>query len=111
MMKKHFMEFVRHVGWLRLVLYVLALSVVILRPAPGTPGDYHGFALARTVLVPTLTPLVFMGLLLDVMMSLVLRSDADGAARLRYRTAIISDLSVALLVVVVWIPYFRALGQ
>lgn len=103
--------FVRQVGWLRVGLYTLALLSVVFRPQPGGEVVYEGWAIATTLLIPTLSPLIFMGLLLDVLMTLVLRADKTGAERRRYRTVLVSDLIMVVIMAIAWVPFFRALGQ
>lgn len=99
----------RRLGPLRLTLLAAAVLVIVFAPAPGTKAVYHGWALARTVLLPVLAPLVVMLLLLDALMARVFLSEAEGGARLRLRTAVWANLVVALAVVLYWLPYFIAL--
>lgn len=103
------LRWARRLGPLRLTLLAAAVLVVVFAPAPGTPAVYHGWALARTVLLPVLAPLVVMVLLLDALMARVFLSDAEGEARLRLRAAVRADLLAALAVVLYWLPYFMAL--
>jgi len=99
----------RQLGGLRVALGVLALVVVLLRPAAGTPV-YEGWALVATVLVPTLAPLIFLGLLLDLLMSRVMMIDASGAQRGHYRMVLWADFMLAALLAIAWAPFFMALG-
>ena len=55
-------------------------------------------------------PMVFMGLLLDALMSRVWMVDTEGLERKRFKTIMIIDLFVAMLLIVAWLPYFLAIG-
>ncbi|BAU46930.1 hypothetical protein SVA_0348 [Sulfurifustis variabilis] len=104
------LRWARRLGPLRIALLAAAVLVVVFAPAPGTKAVYHGWGLARTVLMPVLAPLVVMLLLLDALMARVFLSDAEGEARARLRTVVWINLLVALALVLYWIPYFYALG-
>ncbi|NIP74079.1 MAG: hypothetical protein GWO16_14150 [Gammaproteobacteria bacterium] len=104
------MSYLRQLGALRLGLLGLAIVVLVLRPESGAKVSYEGWRMVPTLLVPTLAPLVFLGLLLDALMTRVLMSDVWGVERRRLRRAVTTDLVVALLVGLVWVPFFLALG-
>lgn len=84
------------------------LALVVLRPAPGTPPAYAGWEMIPTLVFPALVPLFLMVLLLDAIMGAVLLASRPGE-RLRYRTVIGVDLGMALLLVLWWWEYFRAI--
>ncbi len=102
-------RWVADLGVLRLLLLFVALLGLLLIPAPGTRAVYSGWALATTVLVPVLVPMLFLLLLLDALMARVFMSDTAGAARKRWRTVITINLVVAALLLIRWLPYFAAL--
>lgn len=99
----------RELGPLRLGLLFFAVLAIVLMPAPGTPAVYSGWPLVRTVLVPVLAPFLFLVLLLDALMARVFLTDAEGAARRRYKTAIIINLLAAAILLIRWLPHFAAL--
>jgi hypothetical protein len=96
-------------GALRIMLVILALALLFAAPAPGTRPDYHGWGMVPTLIVPTLVPIVFMVLLLDVMMSAVFMVDKRGPERARLKYIIFLQLLIAATLMVVWYPYFRAI--
>lgn len=102
---------VLQLGALRIGLLLLAILTMALRPEAGTKVIYEGWPMVPTLLVPALAPLVFLGLLLDAMMTRVLMSDKEGAERARLRRAVTADLLVALAQGLVWVPFFMALGK
>ena len=93
---------------MRQMLLFGALVLVILRPAPGTPPVYAGWDMVPTLLAPAIMPLLFMVLLLDAIMGAVQLSSQPEARR-RYQTVIGVDLGMALLLVLWWGPFFRAI--
>ena len=101
-------DWARELGALRLGLLFFAVLAVVLIPAPGTPAVYTGWPLVRTVLVPVLAPVLFMVLLLDALMARVFLTDAAGAARRRYKAAIVVNLLAAAILLIRWLPYYAA---
>lgn len=99
----------RELGPLRGTLLLCVLLALVLIPAPGTRAMYNGWPLVTTVLVPVLTPLLFMLLMLDVLMARVFLSDAEGDARRRLKTAMVINLLAAALLVIRWLPYYAAI--
>ena len=96
-------------GALRILLVVLSLVLLFARPSPGTRPVFHGWGMTPTLIVPTLMPIVFMVLLLDVMMSAVFMLDKRGAERARLKYIVFLELLLAVTLMVVWYPYFRAI--
>jgi len=98
-------------GPLRLMLSLLAIIAIGLTPQPGTLPVYTGWELFHTLIIPVMAPLVFMGLMLDTLMSGVFIIDKQGAERKRYITAIVVNVLLAVVIVIRWLPYFQALGK
>lgn len=105
------MKILRQLGSLRVGLGVLALAVVLLRPAAGGAPVYEGWAVVPTLLVPTLAPLIFLGLVLDMLMTRVLMTDTQGGERGRYRTVLWTDFVLVALLALAWVPFFMTLGN
>ena len=96
-------------GTLRTMLVLTALALLFIAPAPGTRPDYHGWGIIPTLIVPTLTPIVFMVLLLDAMMNAVFMVDKRGAERARHKSIVFLQLLLTATLMAVWYPYFRAI--
>ena len=96
---------VKRLGPMRIALALMAVVLVILVPWPGF-DDESAFGVFRSVVVPTLSPILFMVLMLDVLMSRVHMVDAEGDARDRYRSIIRFELLVALVLMLSWLPFF-----
>src|SRR5205085_7750756 len=75
------MRWAQALGPLRLALLAFALVVLALMPAPGVKAAFAGWAMIPTVVLPVLAPLVFLGLLLDALMSSVFLIDAVSLRR------------------------------
>ncbi len=101
--------FWRNVGVMRIGLAVVALTLMAFSPSPGTPADYVGWGLWRTVIFPVLAPILLQVLLLDALMARVFMAGHTGQARLRYRRILILNLLLSAALTLWWLPYFLAL--
>jgi len=99
----------QQLGVLRVLLLACVVLAVAFAPAPGTPADYHGWQIARTVLLPVLAPMLLMLLLLDALMTRVFMSDAQHAERRRLRFLMLLNLTLAIGLTLYWLPYYKAL--
>jgi len=96
-------------GVMRVALLVLAASVMILSPKPGTPVVLEGTGVLSTLIAPSLAPIVFMVLMLDALMGRVLMTDTSGAKRMHYRRIVATNLAAGILLFLWWTPYFAHL--
>lgn len=94
---------------LRVMLAILALLLSIFSPAAGTSANYEGIAVLQTLIMPALTPLIFMVLLLDALMNRVWLIDAKGDDVVKFRNIMRVDLLLVAIIFIVWIPYFIAI--
>lgn len=99
----------RDLGVLRLALIALAFADMAFAPAPGTEAVYSGWSMVPTLIAPVMAPILLQVLLLDALMARVMLGSASGAKRLRYRRVVITNLVVALLLLLRWLPYFVVL--
>jgi hypothetical protein len=104
-------QFLSQLGVLRVTLLVLALLTVVLRPTPGAEAVYEGWSFARTVLLPALAPLLFMGVMFDALMARVMMVDKVEAQRQRYRRIAWVSFGTGVLLLLFWIPYFIGLWR
>lgn len=102
-------QVVARYGVLRALLAVAGLLLVVFATQPGTIPVYAGWPLVVTVLVPVLSPIIFMLLLLDALMSRVWMIDKQGDEYLRLRTAVMINLLLAAGLLLFWAPYYLAL--
>lgn len=101
--------FAAELGVLRVALACVTLTAVVLATPPGTEAVYSGWDFVLTVLLPVLVPLILMVLLLDTMMSAIFMLEKQIDERLRYRRIMITNLSLVVLLVLRWLPFFMAL--
>jgi len=102
-------SFVARLGPLRAVLLCAAIVLLVMVPTPGARAVYEGWGLVTSVLLPVLAPLMFMGLLLDALMTRIFAGDAEGAARSQLRTVSWVNLAIAVVLLLRWLPYYTAL--
>ncbi|UCE88553.1 MAG: hypothetical protein JSW10_09420 [Pseudomonadota bacterium] len=98
----------RQLGPLRVFMALVAALLVLFAPGSGDVEVYEGFGMVRTVLIPALTPIVFMLLMLDALMSRVMMGERGEGDRRRYRNIIRFNLVVGMLLLVSWLPFFLA---
>lgn len=101
--------FLKDFGILRILLVLMAIIVIILRPAPGSDAARSGLEMIPTLVAPAMTPLVFMVLMFDFMMCRIRMS--DELVRNKFRTIGYIELAIALLLLIIWLPYFLAIGR
>ena len=91
---------------LRVVLAIFAILIAVFAADAGTKSSYEGTQVILTLVLPALTPLIFLVLLLDALMNRVWLIDASGTDSTKYRNLIRIDLLLAALIFIRWIPYF-----
>jgi len=95
---------------LRLILALLAVASMLLAPPAGTRIVMEGWPLYTTLIIPSLTPLIFFGLLLDALMGRVRLADSTGTEIRRYRSIVWTDLVLTAGLVIAWYPLMSSLG-
>jgi hypothetical protein len=108
-MLKKIVQLLLAFGVLRLSLVVLVLVDMSARPIPGTTPDYEGAHAVVGMIASAMAPILFMLLLLDAIMTLVYMSSMAAERKPRYRVILFVNLALALILLVYWLPYFRAL--
>jgi hypothetical protein len=93
-------------GTLRILLQALALLIVLLMPFADVSLPPHGWGLLFGSVLPAAAPMVIMVLMLDALMCLVLKSDADAVRRSRLNFALGMNLLVTGLLLLTWVPVF-----
>lgn len=96
-------------GVLRLMLAALVLILAALVPFAGEPIEYEGWKAIPTLIAPVIAPIVFMGVLLDLLMARVWITEADAGLRRRLNGITILDLVLVAVLLVSWGSYFREL--
>lgn len=96
---------VRRIGPLRFMLQFLAFIFIFLSQSVGTRMVYAGWEFMSTVIVPALIPLIFFGMLLELMMSTVFMLDAEEPdKKARYRTIVKIDVMLIVGLLLFWVP-------
>jgi hypothetical protein len=82
---------------------------MLLRPELGTYAARSGWEIIPTLVTPAMTPLIFMVLMFDFMMCRIRMSDEN--VRDKFRRIGNIELATALLLLILWLPYFLAIGR
>ena len=96
---------------MRFVLLMFAVLTLVLRPMADADVVYSGWPMVTTLLVPVLVPLFFMLILLDALMAAVWKSESVEQEKQRYTFILRLNLSTAVILLLVWLPYYIALGR
>ena len=102
-----FVQVLRAIGPLRYALIFAVLVSFILRPELGTKLTYEGWHIVTSLLVPVITPILFMLLLLDAIMCMVYRSDKSDQIKSRYLKIVLLNLALAIGLLSYWWPFYK----
>ena len=91
---------------MRVVLYLMAISSLILKAEIGTPVSYEGWQMIETVFLPVMAPLLIMVTLLDSIIASIWLTQTTGDEKNRYKLILTCNLSMVILMLSIWIPYF-----
>ncbi len=99
-------------GPLRIMLSVLVLALTLFPTPPDAQTGYGtGWEILTTLLAPAIVPIVYMGLLLDMLMTRIWISSAQGAERRRLKGILIFETLLAIAMLVAWLPFFLSIGK
>jgi len=109
-MKNKINQFIKDAGPIRLILYFFAVIAVVLKPDNSTEMSLEGLQFIPTLVLPVIAPLLVTGFFLDILMSRIYSSEQPEDIKQKFRTIIYIDLSFAILLLVLWVPYMLAMG-
>ena len=101
--------FFRDMGPLRGMMAVVVLILVLSAPAALTPASAYGWSVLPTVVAPALFVIFIFVLPLDVVMTLVFRSDKEGEERARLSKVLVIDVVLTAALALSWTPYILSL--
>ena len=96
---------------MRVALIVMVLLSIVFKPAPGTELVYEGWPIVNTLLIPVFAPILLMLLWLDSLIAKLWSSQTEGKEQARYKMILRINLSLSLIFILVWVPYFQALSE
>ena len=102
-------EKLKQLGVLRLLLIFAAIIFSGLAPEPGTVAERSGWEMIPTLIAPALAPLILMVLLFDFMMCRIRMSDGQNYKRFRFISYV--ELVAVILFLLIWLPFFLAIGK
>lgn len=98
----------KELGELRIMLVGAALFTIALVPfTTGGEVRLEGLGLLPDVLAPVVGIILVFVLLLDMLMSRVFMGSLDKVQGKRFRTAILVEGVVLVLMIASWYPYFK----
>jgi len=90
---------------LRVLLVGCVIALIALGPFSGGAVRLEGIALFTTLVAPVSFAVFVFVLPLDMMMTLVFMSDAEGAKRSALKRVLITEGVLLLLMVLAWLPF------
>ena len=103
-------SFLHNLRPMRVVLICTVLISIIFKPVPGTEILYEGWPVFSTLLLPVFSPILLMLLWLDSLIAKMWSTQTEGDEQKRYKMILRIDLSLSIIFIIVWYPYFRALS-
>ena len=100
------MQRIAGMGALRLMLLALALLNLVLMPFADASLPPEGWGMLFGMVLPAAAPIVVMVLMLDALMCLVLKNDAEPARRSQLNFALGVHLLFIGLLLLTWVPVF-----
>ena len=95
---------------MRVLLILAVLIAIVFKPAPGTELLYEGWAVFNTLLLPVLSPILLMLLWLDSLIAKLWSTQTEGKEQKRYKMILRINLTLSIIFIIVWYPYFKALA-
>ena len=103
-------KLVSSIGPLRFMLHALTLIFILLSLFVGDTVYYTGWRMLSSLVVPALIPIIFFGMLLELMMSTVFLIDAEEVEKkTRFKTIIKIDLLLVAGLLLFWVPVLMRL--
>ena len=96
---------------MRVILLLIVLISIVFRPAPGTEIVYEGWPVFSSLLLPVFSPILLMLLWLDSLIAKLWSTQTEGKEQKRYKMILRTNLILSLIFILVWYPYFKALGD
>lgn len=96
---------------MRVFLLSMVLISIIFKPVPGTEIVYEGWPVFSTLLLPVFSPILLMLLWLDSLIAKLWSTQTEGEEQKRYKMILRINLSASVIFILLWYPYFKALGD
>lgn len=104
-------SFLQDLRPMRVILILSVLISIIFKPLPGAEIVYEGWPVFSTLLLPVLSPILLMLLWLDSLIAKLWSTQTEGKEQKRYKMILWINLSLSIIFILVWWPYFRALTE
>ncbi len=96
-------------GVLRLLLVGASVLLIVTGPFSGGPVELRGLAVYTSLLAPVAYAVFVFVLPLDMMMTRIFMSDAEGERRRVLTRVLITEAVLLVLLVLAWLPFMIGL--
>ena len=96
---------------MRVLLLLTVLISILFKPLPGTEIVYEGWPMFSSLLLPVFSPILLMLLWLDSLIAKLWSTQTEGKEQKRYKMILWINLSLSLIFIFSWWPYFKALSD
>jgi len=96
----------KEMAFLRIMLLITTIFFNSVVPSAGTHESYKGVEALFNTVIPSLTPLIFMVLLLDALMSRVMIDGKDESGKVIARRNSYISLTLAFSLVLFWVSFY-----
>ncbi len=103
------MILLKEMGFLRVMLLLTTIFFNSAVPVAGTHESYNGVDAFFNTVIPSLTPLIFMVLLLDALMSRVMIDGKNDIGKIASRRNSYISLALAFSLIVFWSSFYLEL--
>ena len=103
------LRYLKELGFLRILLLITTIFFNSFVPSAGTHESYDGVDAFFNTVVPSLTPLIFMVLLLDALMSRVMMDGKNEAGKVIAKRNSYISLVLAFSLIFFWASFYLEL--
>ena len=104
-------RFMSDLGALRCAMALVVVFLVVMSPFSLAPASPHGWSIIPTVLSPALFVIFVFVLPLDLVMTLVFRSDREGDERERLSRVLLIETVLTVALIASWTPFVLSLVE
>lgn len=101
---------IKQAGPIRNILYFLGIICAIFKPENSSGLNLEGLQFIPTLVLPVIVPMLITGYFLDMVMSKIYSAEQPDDIQQKYKIISRVDLFLAILLLVLWVPYLLSMG-